>query len=623
MFGTNISKVAFLDKEINNFLIVDFEIHEKISDIFEIFVRCSLPSVFDTSYLDSLKEKFIAIKLEFLPDSDKDKNNIKIYTGIVCNINFVFNHLNSSYNNENNFIHGVDLIIKPVFWKLNYYNNYACYSKKNSKDILNSIFNNYKKIDVNFKYEFKIFHLSRLIIRENCVQFGESDYDFVLRLLDEDNLNFYFKHEDNSHTLIITDNICGVLDSQDPNVDEFDVNTGYSSQSSSIFSYVARTQVGINSVRVFDSDFRKFGNILQSQAGKKSTQSWSVIVPEIKKSVTTLDISSESITNKATNSFALEQTKQEVISGSAYSRSLLELGKKFKAKFNPISEKLKVPSQTLRLISLKSYFKNTSIQSLLVDFTATTAINNFMQSYSYSKNKQNNVTTAIVYGESGSSAITDQFMRIKIRFPWQPAKDDKELGQSSFVLARLAQPLAGNTYGFQFVPHPGHEVLISFENGDPELPIIIGSLYNNLNLTPYKLPENINKFCIKTSEDVSKNGETYSNSLEMDNNKGNEIVSLTSLQKLQFQAQDELTIKSRVRKTIVAEDDFLSIKDGKLTISVGSKGILIESQGDVLISSKQVKISASDELHIESAKKIEITGSSIKLSGSAGNLEIS
>ena len=92
--------------------------------------------------------------------------------------------------------------------------------------------------------------------------------------------------------------------------------------------------------------------------------------------------------------------------------------------------------------------------------------------------------TAIVIGPANSEMNLDQYGRVQVRFWW-----DREDSTTSCWI-RVAQSWAGNRWGACFWPRVGHEVVVSFENGDPDRPIIVGSVYNSVNMPPYSLPSN-------------------------------------------------------------------------------------------------------------------------------------
>ncbi len=98
--------------------------------------------------------------------------------------------------------------------------------------------------------------------------------------------------------------------------------------------------------------------------------------------------------------------------------------------------------------------------------------------------------TAIVVGPEGEEIFTDKYGRIKVQFPW-----DREgnYNESSSCWIRVTYPIAGVKWGSICLPRIGQEVVVSFEDGDPDRPIVVGSVYNYSTMPPYSLPDNKTK----------------------------------------------------------------------------------------------------------------------------------
>jgi hypothetical protein len=94
--------------------------------------------------------------------------------------------------------------------------------------------------------------------------------------------------------------------------------------------------------------------------------------------------------------------------------------------------------------------------------------------------------TARVVGPPGEEIFTDKYGRVKVQFHWDR---ENQFGIESSCWLRVAQPWAGNRWGAFFWPRVGHEVVVAFEHGDPDCPIVIGSVYNAENMPPFTLPD--------------------------------------------------------------------------------------------------------------------------------------
>ena len=95
--------------------------------------------------------------------------------------------------------------------------------------------------------------------------------------------------------------------------------------------------------------------------------------------------------------------------------------------------------------------------------------------------------TAIVAGKSGEEIWTDEYGRIKVQFHWDRYGEGDE---NASCWVRVAQPSSGKSWGGLFTPRIGHEVIVEFLEGDPDRPIVTGSVYNGQNMPPYELPAN-------------------------------------------------------------------------------------------------------------------------------------
>ncbi len=156
--------------------------------------------------------------------------------------------------------------------------------------------------------------------------------------------------------------------------------------------------------------------------------------------------------------------------------------------------------------------------------------------------------TARVVGPTDEEIWTDKYGRIKVQFHW-----DREgvFDENSSVWVRVAHPWAGNRWGAIHIPRVGNEVVVEFLEGDPDRPLVTGSVYNADNMPPYALPEHKTQSGIKTRS--SKKGtEANFNEIRFDDNKGHE--------ELHIQAERNMS-------TLVKHDQSLTVQaDRKVTV---------------------------------------------------------
>ncbi|MCS5563532.1 type VI secretion system Vgr family protein [Marinobacter sp.] len=147
---------------------------------------------------------------------------------------------------------------------------------------------------------------------------------------------------------------------------------------------------------------------------------------------------------------------------------------------------------------------------------------------------------AIVTGPEGEEIHCDEHGRVKVRFPWDRYSQNDE--QSSAWL-RVSQGWAGGQYGFMALPRIGHEVIVSFLDGDPDQPIITGRTYHATNTPPYALPEHKTRTILKTQ---THKGEG-SNELRFEDEAGREQVYV--------HAQRDLDLLTEHNRTEVVKND--------------------------------------------------------------------
>ena len=130
------------------------------------------------------------------------------------------------------------------------------------------------------------------------------------------------------------------------------------------------------------------------------------------------------------------------------------------------------------------------------------------------------VQTATVVGPSGEEIHCDEHGRVKVKFPWD--RDEKK-DDSSSCWIRVNQPWGGVSYGGMFIPRVGQEVLVQFLEGDPDRPVVIGRVYNGENPVPYGLPD---KKTVSTFKSSSSPGGNGSNELRFEDAAGKEEIYL-------------------------------------------------------------------------------------------------
>jgi type VI secretion system secreted protein VgrG len=200
--------------------------------------------------------------------------------------------------------------------------------------------------------------------------------------------------------------------------------------------------------------------------------------------------------------------------------------------------------------------------------------------------------TAIVVGKSGEEIWTDQYGRVKVKFHWDQSTAQDE---TSSCWIRVAQPWAGQQWGGFFLPRIGQEVIISFLDGNPDRPIITGSVYNGQQTPPYGLPDEQTKSTIKSNS--SKGGSGF-NELRFDDKQGSEEVFFQAQKDMNINILGDQAITVANNRKVTVTGDETHTNSGKFTHTVNSDY--------VLNISGNLKIQVSGAVSIESGTTFDI-----------------
>jgi len=142
--------------------------------------------------------------------------------------------------------------------------------------------------------------------------------------------------------------------------------------------------------------------------------------------------------------------------------------------------------------------------------------------------------TAVVTGPAGEEIFTDKYGRVKVQFFWD--RQGKFDGTSS-CWTRVASPWAGKQWGMIHIPRIGQEVIVAFEEGDPDQPIIVGSVYNSDQMPPHELPANKTRSGIK-SRSTPGAGSQNLNEIRFEDKIGSEQIFMHGEKDVHFRCKD-------------------------------------------------------------------------------------
>jgi type VI secretion system secreted protein VgrG len=211
--------------------------------------------------------------------------------------------------------------------------------------------------------------------------------------------------------------------------------------------------------------------------------------------------------------------------------------------------------------------------------------------------------TAMVVGKAGEEIWTDKYGRVKVQFHWDRLGKDDE---NSSCWVRVAQGWAGKGWGAMSVPRIGMEVIVSFLEGDPDRPLVTGCVYNSDAMPPYALPAEQTKSTIKTNS--SKGGEGF-NELRFEDKKGAEEVFVHAERDFNRVVKNNDTLKVGF-ETADKGDQAIDIKNDQ-TLKVGNDMAITvtHDQLETIDNNQTVKIKVDQKLDVGGKQEVAIDGS--------------
>lgn len=202
--------------------------------------------------------------------------------------------------------------------------------------------------------------------------------------------------------------------------------------------------------------------------------------------------------------------------------------------------------------------------------------------------------TAVVVGPSGEEIYSDEFGRVKIQFHW-----DREGGndENSSCWVRVSQLWAGKEWGAIFIPRIGQEVIVEFLEGDPDRPIITGRVYNAEHMPPYALPDNQTQSGIKTRSTKGGGADNF-NEIRFEDKKGSEEMYLHA-------EKDQNTMVENDQGIEVGNDRTKTVKNNQLETIEVNKTISVGGNHDETITGTMTQSIKSGMTQIVSKEKIE------------------
>lgn len=468
-----------------------------------------------------------------------------------------------------------EAVVRPWLWFLGNTTDCRIFQNMSVVEIVEKIFSKYGTA----KFEKRL--QGSYPPRDYCVQFDETDLDFVQRLLEHEGIMYFFEHGDGEHKLILADAMNKLKAPKGyEKVPYHFEGQGARRDVEYITEWVPGSSVRPGAYAHTDYDFKKPGADLMAKSaqafGHKLADGENYRQPgthlEVGRGDKIAAIRREEL-----------QAVHQRIAAAGTVRGLFS-GCTFKLDGFPRDDQ----NQEYLVLSVEYRVFDPGFRSGIdtkgESFTVVLGVAPTSLPYRPPRITPRPIMrgpqTARVVGPSGEEIFTDEYARVKVQFYWD-REGKKDQNSSCFV--RVSQTWAGSGFGFIQIPRIGQEVIVDFIEGDPDLPIITGRVYNAAQMPPYGLPGSATQSGWKS--DSSKGGGGY-NELMFEDKAGSELVN--------FQAQKDHKLLVKNDRTKLVQHDQSDRIDHDAKHSVGHN--LDEDVGN----NKTVKVGVDQTTNIGS-----------------------
>ncbi|WP_454725783.1 type VI secretion system Vgr family protein [Delftia acidovorans] len=428
-----------------------------------------------------------------------------------------------------------------------------------------------------------------------CVQYNESDCDFVSRLMEHEGIYYFFEHASGQHTLVLCDDIIAshsVLPGG-ASIPFYPPEKAAAGDQENIHAWQLEQEIKSGRHYSDDYDFKKpradLTHLRRDPPGHAhdghETYEWpggyteygdgdAYIRVRLKESLTGQSrVRGQSCHRALATGYTFslcnyprgDQNQQYLITGLSYHL-------KENPRVSAITSVRGVPSAPSARDGSKEEgsFQRYELQAQPTSLAYTPA-------RTTPKPRTTGPQTAVVVGPAGQEIWTDEYGRIKVQFHWDRIGG---MNENSSCWMRVATSWAGPGFGAVHIPRIGMEVIVDFLNGDPDHPIVMGCVYNASNMPPWALPANATQSGIKTRSSKGgapgagmKNGQGDANAIRFEDKAGAEQLWLHAQkdQLTEVENDEDKWVGNDRRKTIDRDETNVIHRDRTETVGRNEK----------------------------------------------------
>ncbi|KHT13424.1 type VI secretion system tip protein TssI/VgrG [Pectobacterium brasiliense] len=487
--------------------------------------------------------------------------------------------------------------VRPALWRLGLRTNARIFQAQKPEAIIGALLEEAGITDYAFALR------NEHAVREYCVQYRESDLAFITRLAAEEGMYFFHEYEEGKHRVVFADD-AGAL-TKGPEL-FFNLATQGLSEGEYVRRFHYAERVSTAEVELKDYSFKTpaYGLSHKKMSGELEHQ---------RESYQHYDYPGrykQDPSGKAFSGYRLDALRSGAVTSEGESNCAgLMPGNTFtltehpNATLNAVWQTVSVThvGQQPQALEEESGGEPTTMSNSFAVVKGTTT---WRAAMPY-KPMVDGPQIATVVGPTGEEIYCDQYGRVKLQFPWDRYGVSND--QSS-CWVRVSQGWAGGQYGMITIPRIGHEVIVSFLEGDPDQPIVTGRTFHATNPSPYPLPANKTRTVLRTK---THQGEGF-NELRFEDQAGQEEIYIHGQKDLKALVENDVVwhIKHDAHTEIdnervirVKANDHLTVENEKRDHVKGGLSLTVDASMHQKLG-QALLVEAGEEVHVKAGAKV-------------------
>ena len=444
-----------------------------------------------------------------------------------------------------------------------------------------------------------------------CVQYQETDMNFVMRLMEHEGIYFYFEHAEGNHTMVLIDDMArhAPLPGKST-IKYFGIDAVTDADEEHFNSWVVREEVDPGEYFSDDYDFKhpkadlkiNNANVMKYSHAKYQRYEWPGGY-----------VKHDDGEDYGKLGLQTLQAEQERCQGHTTVRTMAP-GYTYTLENCPRKDQ----NRPYLAVATTYFFRdNARLSSGSGEGDADWGITVTSQPTSMPYRPQmltpkpltHGPQTALVVGPAGEEIYTDEYSRVKVQFYWDRYGNKN---QDSSCWIRVATPWAGEKWGMIHIPRIGHEVVVDFLGGDPDYPLITGSVYNADLMPPYALPDNKTASGLK-SRSTKGGGPVDFNEIRMEDKKGEEQLYIHAQKNHDTVIElDESRMVGHDRSTRIGNDDDRFVVNDDRHVIKGNQTVQIDKDHNTKVKGEQNNSVDKDQTNVVHGKRTQSVDKDLK-----------